>query len=210
MTDGSPAVRVVFVDNFDSFTFNLVDEFAQRGCEVEVWRNTASAAHLLARAEDGGAPGLIVLSPGPGRPADAGCAIELVRLAAGRVPVFGVCLGQQAIVEAFGGEVGPAGELVHGRATGVRHHGGFLFDGIPSPFVAGRYHSLGSRRVAPPLVPLAETDTLVMAVGHATLPVAGVQFHPESILTPDGGALIRNVIAWAAAAPAGRAAGRPR
>jgi len=195
MSEAAP--RVVFVDNFDSFTFNLVDEFAQRGCPVEVWRNSVTAERLLGRAVAAPGPALIVLSPGPGRPADAGCCIELVRLAAGRVPVFGVCLGQQAIVEAFGGEVGPAGELVHGRATSVRHRGGPLFAGIPSPFVAGRYHSLGSRRVAPPLVPLAETDTLVMAVAHATLPVAGVQFHPESILTPEGGTLIGNVIAWA-------------
>jgi anthranilate synthase component II len=193
-------LRVVFVDNFDSFTFNLVHEFAQRGCAVEVWRNTAGAAHLLRRAEAGGGPALIVLSPGPGRPADAGCCAELVALAAGRVPVFGVCLGQQVIVEVFGGEVGPAGELVHGRASGVRHGGGFLFAGVPSPFVAGRYHSLGTRRVGPPLVELARGGDLVMAVAHAALPVAGVQFHPESILTPEGGTLIANVIAWAAAA----------
>ncbi len=197
------ALRVLFVDNFDSFTFNLVHEFAQRGCEVEVWRNTARAAHLLRRAESAGGPALIVLSPGPGRPADAGSCPELVALAAGRVPVFGVCLGQQVIVEAFGGEVGPAGELVHGRASALRHDGGFLFAGIPSPFVAGRYHSLGTRRVGPPLVELARGGELVMAVAHASLPVAGVQFHPESILTPDGGALIANVIAWAGAGRAG-------
>lgn len=198
MTDGVPQ-RVVFVDNFDSFTFNLVDEFARRGCAVEVWRNSVSAAHLLGRATGGAGRAMIVLSPGPGRPADAGCCLELVRLAAGRVPVFGVCLGLQVIVEAFGGEVGPAGELVHGRASRVHHHGGPLFAGIPSPFVAGRYHSLGARRIGPPLVPLAETDTLLMAAAHAALPVAGVQFHPESILTPEGTALIGNVLAWAAA-----------
>jgi anthranilate synthase component II len=199
------ALRVVFVDNFDSFTFNLVHEFAQRGCEVEVWRNTAGAAHLLGRAESAADPALIVLSPGPGRPADAGTCPQLVALAAGRVPIFGVCLGQQVIVEAFGGLVERAGELVHGRASAVRHNGGFLFTGIPSPFVAGRYHSLGSQRVRPPLVELARSGELVMAVAHATLPVAGVQFHPESILTPDGGTLIGNVIAWAAAAAASAA-----
>jgi len=195
----APPLRVVFVDNFDSFTFNLVHEFAQRGCEVEVWRNTAAAAHLLGRAEAGGAPALIVLSPGPGRPADAGSCRALVAAAAGRVPLFGVCLGQQVIVETFGGVVEPAGELVHGRASAVEHRGGFLFDGIPSPFEAGRYHSLGTRRVEPPLVELARGGALVMAVAHASLPVAGVQFHPESILTPEGGALIANVIAWARA-----------
>ncbi len=207
MRDGA-GLRVVFVDNFDSFTFNLVHEFAQRGCEVEVWRNTAAAAHLLRRAEAAGGPALIVLSPGPGRPADAGSCPELVALAAGRVPVFGVCLGQQVVVEAFGGVVGPAGELVHGRASGVRHGSGFLFAGVPSPFVAGRYHSLDTKRVAPPLVELARGGDLVMAVGHESLPVAGVQFHPESILTPEGGTLIANVITWAKAArtPARRSA----
>ncbi len=196
----APRLRVVFVDNFDSFTFNLVHEFAQRGCEIEVWRNTATATHLLARAEAAGGPALIVLSPGPGRPADAGSCPELVTRAAGRVPVFGVCLGQQVIVEAFGGVVEPAGELVHGRASEVRHGGGPLFTGVPSPFVAGRYHSLGTRRVVPPLVELARRGDLVMAVGHESVPLAGVQFHPESILTPEGGTLIAYVIAWAKAA----------
>ena len=202
-------MKVVFVDNFDSFTFNLVHEFAQRGCAVEVWRSTAPAAHLLRRAEAGGGRALIVLSPGPGRPAEAGSCPELVRLAAGRVPLFGVCLGQQVIVEAFGGVVEAAGELVHGRASAVRHAGGALFAGIPSPFVAGRYHSLGSRRVGPPLVELARAGELVMAVAHATLPVAGVQFHPESILTPEGGMLIANVIAWAAAPASAAPGGAP-
>ena len=201
MRDGA-GLRVVFVDNFDSFTFNLVHEFAQRGCAIEVWRNTAAAAHLLRHAEASGGPALIVLSPGPGRPSDAGSCAELVALAAGRVPIFGVCLGQQVIVEAFGGVVEPAGELVHGRASAVRHAGGFLFAGVPSPFVAGRYHSLGTKRVAPPLVELARGGDLVMAVGHVSQPVAGVQFHPESILTPEGGTLIANVIAWARAAQA--------
>ena len=193
----SDRLRLVFVDNFDSFTWNLVDEFARRGAEVEVWRNTTPAEQLLQRA-DGGAPRLFVLSPGPGTPAGAGCCIELVRAAAtARIPLFGVCLGHQAMVEAFGGVVGPAGEVVHGKTSKVRHHGGPLFDGIPATFPAGRYHSLAAASLPPCLEPVAECGPVVMAIAHRTAPQLGVQFHPESILTPDGGRIIENVMAWA-------------
>jgi anthranilate synthase component 2 len=189
-------LRLVFVDNFDSFTWNLVDEFARRGAVVEVWRNTLSARHLLARA--GERPSLLVLSPGPGAPREAGCCIELIRLAAEhRVPLFGVCLGHQAMVEAFGGVVGPAPEIVHGKTSRVRHEGGVLFDGVPSPFSVGRYHSLAATAVPECLEPIAGTDHVVMAVAHRTAPQFGVQFHPESILTPEGGRIIDNVIRWA-------------
>lgn len=200
MTDpGRRGVHVVFIDNFDSFTFNLVDEFARRGCRVEVWRNSVSAALALHHATAGaaGTPGLVVLSPGPGGPRDAGCCVELVKMATGKVPVFGVCLGHQAIVEAFRGEVGPAGEVVHGRSSPVTHDGDPLFEGIPSPFTVGRYHSLAGLVIQQPLVPIARSGGLVMAVRHTTHPVLGVQFHPESILTPEGGRLIDNVLAWA-------------
>ncbi len=190
-------LRIVFVDNFDSFTWNLVDEFARRGAQVEVWRNTVPAAHALARAAAGG-PSLLVLSPGPGTPADAGCCIEVVRLAAEQgLPLLGVCLGHQAMVEAFGGVVGPAGEVVHGKTSAVRHQGGPLFEGVPSPFPAGRYHSLAAAVMPEALVPIAGTDRLVMAAAHRTAPQFGVQFHPESILTPEGGRIIENVIRWA-------------
>ena len=193
--------RVVFVDNFDSFTWNLVDEFARRGSAVEVWRNTAPAALLLARAKEE-RPGLLVLSPGPGSPGAAGCCIELARCAAdARVPLFGVCLGHQAMVEAFGGTVGPAGEVVHGKTSRIAHQGGPLFEGVPSPFPVGRYHSLAATRLPECLVPIAGTDRLVMAVAHRTAPQLGVQFHPESILTPEGGRIIENVLRWAADAP---------
>lgn len=197
MPDSNPLpLRLVFVDNFDSFTWNLVDEFARRGAAVEVWRNTLPAAHLLARARQ--ERSLVVLSPGPGQPQDAGCCIELVRLAAEhRVPLFGVCLGHQAMVEAFGGVVGPAGEIVHGKASRVRHQGGVLFDGVPSPFAVGRYHSLAATTVPDCLEPIAGTDRVVMAVAHRSAPQFGVQFHPESILTPEGGRIIDNVIRWA-------------
>jgi anthranilate synthase component 2 len=189
-------LRLVFVDNFDSFTWNLVDEFARRGAEVEVWRNTMPAAAVLDRARNGSS--LLVLSPGPGTPGEAGCCIELVRLAAdASIPLFGVCLGHQAMVEAFGGMVGPAGEVVHGKTSRIRHEGGPLFAGVPSPFPVGRYHSLAATTLPDCLAPIAGTDRVVMAVAHRTAPQLGVQFHPESILTPEGGQIIDNVIRWA-------------
>ncbi|MEO8448550.1 MAG: aminodeoxychorismate/anthranilate synthase component II [Gemmatimonadota bacterium] len=195
----SDALRAVFIDNVDSFTYNLVDEFARRGgAEVEVWRNNVGARHILERSRLGGRRSLIVLSPGPGAPADAGCCIELIRLAAGVVPIFGVCLGHQAIVEAFGGVVGPAPEVLHGKTSRVEHRGGPLFEGLPSPLTVGRYHSLAARSVAAPLTSAADTAGVVMAVEHNTAPILGVQFHPESILTPEGGRIIDNVLVWAA------------
>jgi anthranilate synthase/aminodeoxychorismate synthase-like glutamine amidotransferase len=190
------ALRVVLVDNYDSFTWNLVDEFARRGAEVEVWRNSVPAPHVLERAA-GPRPSLIVVSPGPGAPREAGCSIELIRLAEGRVPLFGVCLGHQALVEAFGGEVGPAGEVVHGKTSRVAHAGGPLFEGLPSPFPAGRYHSLAAARLPERLKPVAHAGAIVMAVEHRSAPMLGVQFHPESILTPDGGRIVENVMRWA-------------
>ena len=190
-------LRLVFIDNFDSFTWNLVDEFARRGAQVEVWRNTVDASHAIARALER-PPSLLVLSPGPGTPGQAGCCVELVRLAAERaVPLFGVCLGHQAMVEAFGGEVGFAGEVVHGKTSRVRHDGGVLFERVPSPFPGGRYHSLAASRLPDCLLPIADTGRVVMAVAHRTAPQFGVQFHPESILTPEGGVIIDNVIRWA-------------
>lgn len=189
--------NILFVDNFDSFSFNLVDEFAKRGSHVEVWRNDIPAGRALALALALPAPRLIVLSPGPGSPAEAGCTIELVRLAAGRIPVFGVCLGHQAIVEAFGGKVAFAGEVVHGKTSRVTHDGRGIFHGLPSPFAAARYHSLAAERVPDSLLVTARAGALVMAVAHRSLPVTGVQFHPESILTSHGGRLIENVMSWA-------------
>ena len=193
-------MKVVFVDNFDSFTFNLVDEFARRGCDVEVWRNTARAEHVLDRATSGAGPSLLVLSPGPGRPEAAGCCIELIRMAAGRVPVFGVCLGHQVMLEAFGVAVEQAETVLHGRSSSVRHEGDRLFDGIPSPFVVGRYHSLAvmTETVPDVLVPDAWTeDGEIMGMHHREHQTYGVQFHPESVLTPTGSILLKNFLAIA-------------
>ena len=209
----SPAgtARILMVDNFDSFTFNLVDEFARRGCAVDVLRNTVPAERLLAIAEADPPVHLIVLSPGPGRPAAAGACEELVRLALGRVPLLGVCLGHQAIIEALGGEVRAAPVAIHGRSSLVEHRGDPLFEGVPSPFAAGRYHSLAGEPAPDPIEAIAWADGVVMGVRHRRQPLFGVQFHPESILTPFGGRILENVLREATAwrRDSAGAAGRP-
>ena len=191
MTD--TPLRVLFIDNFDSFTFNLVDEFARLGCAIDVWRNGASVDDALAHIEAHGV-GLVVLSPGPGTPADAGCSLELARRCAGRVPVFGVCLGLQVIAQAFGGRVERLDEIVHGKTARVTHSGEGVFAGIESPMVVGRYHSLGITDPGEELEVTARAGAIVMAARHRTHDVFGVQFHPESILTRDGGALVKAVV----------------
>jgi anthranilate synthase/aminodeoxychorismate synthase-like glutamine amidotransferase len=182
---------ILLVDNYDSFTYNLAHLFGELGAEVLVRRNDEvdpDEAEALA-------PSHLVVSPGPGRPADAGATPELVRRLSGRVPVLGVCLGHQAIVEVFGGEVGPARELVHGQATTVAHDGRGLFLGLPPDFEAGRYHSLAATRVPLELeITATAPDGEVMGVRHRSLPVEGVQFHPESVLTPVGRDLARNFL----------------
>lgn len=192
---GHPTPSILFIDNFDSFTFNLVDEFARRGCAVDVWRNSATLDEL-ARALDALPPGprLAVISPGPGSPGDAGCSLEFVRALHQAIPIFGVCLGHQVIVEAFGGQIGHAHETIHGKATRLEHDADGLFSGIKSPCVVGRYHSLCATAVPESLRVTARSGELVMAIEHEHLPIFGVQFHPESILTPAGGQLIDNIL----------------
>ncbi|MHB2017085.1 MAG: anthranilate synthase component II [Candidatus Xenobia bacterium] len=191
-------MNVLFIDNFDSFTFNLTDELQKRDCQVEVWRNDIPAARALEIAMALPAPRMLVISPGPGTPAAAGCCIELIRAAAGKVPVFGVCLGHQAMVEAFGGVVSEAGEIVHGKTTPLVHDGSTLFDKVPSPVPVARYHSLVATRVPDELRVTARCGDLVMAVQHTLHPMLGVQFHPESILSPAGGQMLDNLMRWAA------------
>jgi anthranilate synthase/aminodeoxychorismate synthase-like glutamine amidotransferase len=182
---------ILVIDNYDSFTYNLVHLFGELGAEVIVRRNDAIDAETAARL----APSHLVVSPGPGRPADAGASIEIIRRLAPTTPTLGVCLGHQAIVEAFGGEVGQARELLHGKASPVTHDGRGLFRGLPERFDAGRYHSLAATRLPDELEPCAYSDDgEVMAVRHRTLPVDGVQFHPESVLTPLGPDLARNFL----------------
>jgi anthranilate synthase/aminodeoxychorismate synthase-like glutamine amidotransferase len=182
---------ILLVDNYDSFTYNLADLFGQLGCEVVVKRNDA----ITPDEAEGLAPSHLVVSPGPGRPAEAGATIAIVERLAGKLPVLGVCLGHQAIVEAFGGEVGFAHELVHGKATVVSHDGRGLFSGLPEDFLAGRYHSLAATSIPDCLeVCATAADGEVMAVRHRELPVDGVQFHPESVLTPLGRDIVKNFL----------------
>jgi len=182
---------ILLIDNYDSFTYNLVHMFGELGCEVVVHRNDAIDADGAARL----APSQLVISPGPGRPAEAGATLEIVRRLAPQVPTLGVCLGHQAVIEAFGGEIGPAKQLVHGKASPVRHDGRGIFAGLPEEFEAGRYHSLAATRVPDELeVSATCAEGEVMAVRHRELPVDGVQFHPESVLTPVGPAIARNFV----------------
>lgn len=188
-----PEPHVLVLDNHDSFTFNLVDAFAVLGAAVDVVRNDASADAALAIAAERRSS-LLVISPGPGTPEDAGCAIPLIRAALGEIPVFGVCLGHQAMIAALGGVVGRAGDVVHGRASRIRHNGHQLFDGIAAELDVGRYHSLVALSVPDDLAVIATCGNLPMAVAHRTVPAWGVQFHPESILTAQGPQLLANVL----------------
>jgi anthranilate synthase/aminodeoxychorismate synthase-like glutamine amidotransferase len=196
-----PARRILVVDNYDSFTYNLVQLLLVEGAAVEVLRNDAeSAAAMLARAPDG-----ILLSPGPGRPEGAGVCLELLALRP-RLPVLGVCLGHQAMGMTFGAIVGRAVHLMHGKTSQVRHRGAGLFAGVPNPFEATRYHSLDVQEPTLPdeleAVAWADDGTL-MAMRHVELPWWGVQFHPESVLTVEGPRLVRNFLALCGAdAPA--------
>jgi anthranilate synthase/aminodeoxychorismate synthase-like glutamine amidotransferase len=182
---------ILLVDNYDSFTYNLAHLFGELGAEVDVRRNDAIDADEAERL----APSHLVISPGPGRPADAGSTPEIIRRLAPSTPTLGVCLGHQAIVEVFGGEVGQAKTLVHGKASVISHDGLGLFRGLPDDFIAGRYHSLAATTIPEELdVSATCGDGEVMAVRHRELRIDGVQFHPESVLTPIGPDLAKNFL----------------
>ena len=184
-------MRVLLIDNYDSFTYNLVHLLEELGAEVVVRRNDAVALDEAASLE----PDRLVVSPGPGRPADAGVSVALIRELGPRVGTLGVCLGHQAVVEAFGGEVGAARALLHGKASLLRHDGRGVFAGLPEEIEVGRYHSLAATRVPGELEVSARTDDgEVMAVRHRSHPIEGVQFHPESVLTPHGRTLLANFL----------------
>jgi anthranilate synthase/aminodeoxychorismate synthase-like glutamine amidotransferase len=184
---------ILLIDNYDSFTYNLAQLLAELGHELRVVRNDdCRIGDLVALA-----PSHVVISPGPGRPEDAGVTLEAVRAFAGRAPVLGVCLGHQAIGLVYGGRVVAAPELVHGKAAEVRHDGRTIFAGLPEVFPAGRYHSLMVAEEDLPVeleVSARSSDGLVMGLRHRALPVEGVQFHPESILTPHGRAILENFV----------------
>jgi anthranilate synthase/aminodeoxychorismate synthase-like glutamine amidotransferase len=182
---------ILLIDNYDSFTFNLAQLLGELGHELTVVRNDArSVPELLALA-----PSHVVISPGPGRPEDAGVTPELIRAFAGRAPLLGVCLGHQALGQVYGARVVAAPELVHGKAARVRHDGRTIFAGLPETFSAGRYHSLivDGGDLPPDLeISARSEDGLVMGLRHRALPLEGVQFHPESILTPCGRTILEN------------------
>ncbi|MGH6887536.1 MAG: anthranilate synthase component II [Geminicoccales bacterium] len=186
---GTAQPRILLIDNYDSFTYNLVQAFLVLGADVRVHRNdeiTVEEARSLA-------PTHLCVSPGPGTPGEAGVSEDMIRAFAGRIPVLGVCLGHQALVEVYGGSIVRAERLMHGKTSRVHHDGRGIFAGLPNPFEAGRYHSLIARRDSVPgeLSVTAWTDEdEVMGVRHRELAVEGVQFHPESILTPDGPKLL--------------------
>ncbi len=185
------AVRILLIDNYDSFTYNLVQAFAARGAEVLVYRNDAIDND---RALDLG-PTHLVISPGPGRPEDAGISLAMIDLFAEKVPMLGVCLGHQCLVSHFGGDIVRAERLMHGKTSMVNHDDKTVFAGLSQPFEAGRYHSLCADPASLPadLELTAQTDGgEIMGVRHKELPLEGVQFHPESVLTPEGAKLMDN------------------
>lgn len=183
---------VLLIDNLDSFSFNLVESFERLGSEVRVLRNTVPArqAYDIARSTDA----LIVLSPGPGRPEDAGCTLDLITLAAGTVPVLGICLGHQALVHAAGGEVTRADAPVHGKSSLLDHDGAGPFAGFTDPVHIGRYHSLCTRDVPPAFRVHAHIGGMAMAISNADALQTGLQFHPESILTRQGDRMLANIM----------------
>jgi anthranilate synthase/aminodeoxychorismate synthase-like glutamine amidotransferase len=185
--------KVLFIDNFDSFTYNLVDDFCKRQCDARVYRADTALDTLKAIAETY-RPDLLVVSPGPGTPQTAGVSLSAIDFFKDKYPIFGVCLGHQSIVEYFGGTVGHAPAPMQGKPTRLIHQGQSVFAGIESPLQAGRYHSLVATRVPDCLTVTAEFEGIVMGVQHKTLPIHGVQFHPESILTPAGGKIIENIL----------------
>jgi anthranilate synthase component II len=185
---------ILIIDNYDSFTYNLYQYLCELGADVKVVRNDQTSIEGIEQME----PEKIVISPGPCTPREAGISIEAVRHFAGKVPLLGVCLGHQAIGEAFGGTVAGAGEIVHGKTSQVRHSDAGVFHGLPNPFQAIRYHSLAIQREGFPqdeLKVTAESDTgVIMGVRHKRYDIEGVQFHPESILTGAGKDLLRNFL----------------
>jgi anthranilate synthase component 2 len=183
---------ILLIDNYDSFTFNLAQYLGELGAPPVVRRNDEVSIAEIERMQ----PQRIVISPGPGRPEDAGVTVDAIRQLGSRIPVLGVCLGHQGIGLAFGGNVVRAGELMHGKVSTVHHDGRGVFKGVSQPFTAGRYHSLVVAEPVPDQLEIAARteDGTIMGLRHRTAPIHGVQFHPESVLTPEGRKLLRNFL----------------
>ena len=185
--------RILLIDNYDSFSFNLVQAFRELGAEVLVHRNDQIGVDQAVELR----PTHLIVSPGPGNPSEAGDSVAMIQMFTGRVPILGVCLGHQCIVAAFGGAIVPARELMHGKTSEVRHDDRGIFASLPQPMLVGRYHSLAAREDGLPgdLEITARTpDGEIMGVRHRQLMIEGVQFHPESVLTPDGPELMKNFL----------------
>ncbi|MHC4365074.1 MAG: anthranilate synthase component II [Planctomycetota bacterium] len=190
--------KVLFIDNFDSFTYNLVDDFCKRDCEARVYRADTELEELKRVAEEF-EPDLLVISPGPGTPDTAGVSLSAVGYFKDKLPILGVCLGHQVIAQYFGGKVSHSPKPMHGKPSRVTHNQEGIFDGVENPLQAGRYHSLCVTELPDCLEQTAEFEGIVMGAVHKELPIFGVQFHPESILTPAGGKIIENVLSIARA-----------
>ncbi len=185
--------KVLFIDNFDSFTYNLVDDFAKRNCQSKVYRADTPLDQLIDIA-DQFTPDLLVISPGPGNPDTAGVTLSAIDHFKDKLPIFGVCLGHQALVQYFGGQIGHAPKVMHGKPSRITHNEKDLFEGLENPLQAGRYHSLVATKMPECMEVTAQFEDIPMAAKHKNLCIYGVQFHPESILTPTGGRIIENIL----------------
>lgn len=189
---------ILLIDNVDSFTYNLVDQLRSSGHNVVIYRNHLPAEVIIDKLSQMEKP-VLLLSPGPGTPSEAGCMPELLRRLRGNLPIIGICLGHQAIVETYGGHVGQAGEILHGKASAITHDDTGMFAGMNNPLPVARYHSLVGSNIPAGLTVNARFGDMVMAVRHDEDRVCGFQFHPESILTSQGARLLEQTLAWALA-----------
>ena len=188
------AYKIYFLDNFDSFSYNLVDELSMLGCQLVVYRNNISAQSIFDKMSQETVPVLLVLSPGPGAPSDAGCLMELIELCKGRFPMLGICLGQQALTQSYGGVIGHAGETVHGKSSIIELTEHPVFAGMGDKMPVARYHSLMATKVPDDVEVIACYENIPMAIYHQQDNALGYQFHPESILTPNGALLLQQSI----------------
>ncbi|WP_350304966.1 glutamine amidotransferase-related protein [Photorhabdus viridis] len=188
--------NILLLDNVDSFTYNLVDQLRNKGHQVAIYRNTVTTDIIMQQFKALPSP-LLMLSPGPGKPSDAGCMPELLKKIIGKIPVIGICLGHQAIIEAYGGEISTADQILHGKASLAEHDNQAMFADLDNPLPVARYHSLAGCKIPSELTISARCGDTVMAVRHDKHKVCGFQFHPESILTTHGARLLEQTLAWA-------------
>lgn len=191
-SNGTSKATLFFLDNFDSFTYNLVDQFKTAGYPVKIYRNNQSAQQIKAHIDACKGEVVLVLSPGPGTPSAAGCMIDLITLCKGQIPILGICLGHQALIEQYGGVVGQADEIQHGKSSLIEHCGDKMFAGLSQPLSVARYHSLVGTSVPTSLEIVAQYNGMCMSIYHQQDKVIGFQFHPESILTCEGAQLLAN------------------